>query len=201
MFETSLFKLIETDKNWVPRKHGYALYIRPFIFATDSFLGVLFSHTYRFMIIMSPVGAYYKEGLNPVRLMTSGEYVRAALGGLGEAKTPANYAAGLLPGEEAKKKGFTQILWLDAIEHKYIEEVGTMNICFVVDDNLVTPPLDGSILGGVTRNSVIHLAEDWGIRVCEQKISIDEVISSANNGRLKEAFGTGTAELYLLLVR
>jgi branched-chain amino acid aminotransferase len=127
-------------------------------------------------------------------LMTSGEYVRAALGGLGAAKTPANYAASLLPAEEAKKKGFTQVLWLDAAEHKYIEEVGTMNICFVIDNNLVTPPLDGSILGGVTRDSVIHLARDWGIPVVERKISIDEVIVSANNnGKLKEVFGTGTA--------
>ena len=158
-FETfigSLKELILLDKGWVPRKKGNSLYIRPFIIAMDNFLGVRVSEKYRFMIITSPVGAYYKEGINPVKLITSGEFVRAVRGGLGMAKTPANYAASLYPGEDAKHKGFTQVLWLDGIERKYIEEVGTMNICFVIGDELVTPHLEGSVLEGITRQSVIH---------------------------------------------
>jgi len=193
LFITGLLELLKLDKDWVPRQRGYSLYIRPFIFATDSYIGVRVSETYRFMIIFSPVGAYYKEGLDPVRLITSGEYVRAVKGGLGTAKTPANYAASLLPANEAKKKGITQVLWLDAIEHKYIEEVGTMNICFVINNELITPPPDGTILEGITRDSVLRLARDWRIKVSERPISIDEVISSSRNGTLNEVFGTGTA--------
>jgi branched-chain amino acid aminotransferase len=195
-FETfigSLRELIILDKGWVPRKKGYSLYIRPFIIAMDNFLGVRVSETYRFMIITSPVGAYYKEGINPVKLITSGEYVRAVRGGLGMAKTPANYAASLYPGEEAKHKGFTQVLWLDGIERRYIEEVGTMNICFVIGDELVTPPLEGSVLDGITRQTVIHLWKDQGKKVSERRISIDEVIETARSGAMKECFGTGTA--------
>jgi branched-chain amino acid aminotransferase len=193
IFMNGLKELVNLDKEWVPRKRGYSLYIRPFIFAADNFLGVKVSETYRFMIITSPVGAYYKEGMNPVRLITPGEYIRAAKGGLGEAKTPANYAATLLPAEEAKKKGFTQVLWLDGNERKYIEEVGTMNIFFLIDNQLITPPLEGTILGGVTRDTVIHLAKGWKINVVEQRISIDEVMSTSKRGGLKEVFGTGTA--------
>lgn len=193
MFMEGLVELLKLDRNWVPRKKGYSLYIRPFIFATDSFLGVKVSKTYRFMVVTSPVGAYYKEGFNPIRLMTSGNYARAVKGGLGAAKAPANYAASLLPAEEAKKKGFSQVLWLDGVEKKYIEESGAMNVFFLIDDTLVTPPLEGTILEGVTRNTVIHLAKDWGMDVEERRISIDEVISASNEGRLKEVFGTGTA--------
>jgi len=185
--------LVTLDSDWVPRGKGTALYIRPFVFATENFLGVKVSDTYRFMVITSPVGAYYREGLNPVRLITSGAYTRAARGGLGEAKTPANYAASLFPAEEAKHKGYTQVLWLDGIQDKFIEEVGTMNICFVIDGTLITPSLDGTILSGVTRDSVIVLAKDWGIRVEERPISIDEVIEASKDGTLQEAFGTGTA--------
>lgn len=145
------------------------------------------------MIITSPVGAYYKEGLNPVKLITSGPYVRAVKGGLGEAKTLANYAASLLPAEEAQKKGFTQVLWLDAIEKKYVEEVGTMNIMFLINGELVTPALEGSILSGITRDSVLRLARHWGIRVTERPISIDEVMNRTKGGDLQEVFGTGTA--------
>jgi branched-chain amino acid aminotransferase len=192
-FIGSLRELILLDKGWVPRKKGYSLYIRPFIIAMDNFLGVRVSETYRFMIITSPVGAYYKEGINPVKLITSGEYVRAVRGGLGMAKTPANYAASLYPGEEAKHKGFTQVLWLDGIERRYIEEVGTMNICFVIGDELVTPPLEGSVLDGITRQTVIHLWKDQGKKVSERRISIDEVIETARSGAMKECFGTGTA--------
>jgi len=195
-FETfigSLRDLLALDKEWIPRKKGYSLYIRPFIIAMDNFLGVKVSDTYRFMIITSPVGAYYKEGINPVKLATSGEYVRAVRGGLGMAKTPANYAASLLPGEEAKHNGFTQVLWLDGLERKYIEEVGTMNIFFVIGDELITPPLEGSVLDGITRQTVIHLWRDSGRKVAERRISIDEVLSHARDGSLTEVFGTGTA--------
>jgi branched-chain amino acid aminotransferase len=192
-FMEGLKELVRLDKGWIPTKKGYSLYIRPFIFATDNFLGVKISDTYSFIIITSPVGAYYKEGINPVRLITSGEYIRAAKGGLGAAKTPANYAATLLPGEVAKKKGFTQVLWLDGIERKYVEEVGTMNLFFLFDDELATPPLEGTILPGVTRDSVIHLAKDWKINVVERKISIDDIFTASKKGKLKEVFGTGTA--------
>lgn len=193
VFMEGLKKLINLDRDWVPRKNGYSLYIRPFIFATDNFLGVKISETYRFIIITSPVGAYYKEGMNPVRLTTPGEYIRAAKGGLGAAKTPANYAATLLPAEEAKKKGFTQVLWLDGVERRYVEEVGTMNLFFLIGDELITPPLEGTILPGVTRDSVIHLAKKWKVKVLERRISIDEVFKTSMEHKLKEVFGTGTA--------
>jgi branched-chain amino acid aminotransferase len=192
-FMDGLKELVKIDEAWVPTKRGCSLYIRPFVFAADNFLGVRVSSTYKFMIITSPVGAYYKEGMNPVSLLTSGEYVRASRGGLGGAKTPANYAASLLPAEIAKEKGFTQVLWLDGVENRYIEEVGTMNIFFVIDGILITPPLEGTILGGVTRDSVIRVAKDWGITVKEERISIDDVISASKGNRLDEIFGTGTA--------
>jgi branched-chain amino acid aminotransferase len=193
LFINGIRELLILDKEWVPKKRGYSLYIRPFIFATDSFLGVKVSETYRFMIITSPVGAYYKEGINPVRLITPGEHIRAAKGGLGAAKTPANYAATLLPAEEAKEKGFTQVLWLDGVERKYVEEVGTMNLFFLIGDELITPPLEGTILPGVTRDSVIYLAKGWKLKVSERKISMDEIFETSKKGTLKEAFGTGTA--------
>lgn len=192
-FLSGLVALVRTDSVWVPSKKGYSLYIRPFIFATDEYLGVKVSDTYKFLIITSPVGAYYKEGMNPVRLTTPGDFVRAVRGGLGAAKTPANYAASLLPAEEAKKKGFTQVLWLDGVERRFVEEVGTMNIFFLIGDELITPSLEGSVLPGVTRDSVMHMARDWGVKVTERKISIDEVFEASKSGRLKEAFGTGTA--------
>jgi branched-chain amino acid aminotransferase len=193
LFVNAVTRLCEVDSGWVPQKRGASLYIRPFIFATDNFLGVHISDTYLFMIITCPVAAYYKEGLNPVSLITSGEYVRTVKGGTGEAKTLGNYAASLLPAEEAHKKGFTQVLWLDALERKYIEEVGTMNIMFLVDGELVTPPLEGSILAGITRDSVIQLARHWGVKVNQRQISIDEVMAKAKSGGLQEVFGTGTA--------
>lgn len=190
----SLIKtLVALDIDWVPRGEGTSLYIRPFVFATENFLGVKVSDTYRFMIITSPVGAYYKEGLNPVKLITSGIYTRAARGGLGEAKTPANYAASLFPAEDAKNKGYTQVLWLDGIQDRYVEEVGTMNICFLIDDVLITPSLDGTILPGITRDSVLTLAKEWGIKIEERPISIEEITEASNRGSLQEIFGTGTA--------
>jgi len=193
LFNSGIKELVLLDQAWVPDKQGCSLYIRPFVFAADNFLGVRVAYTYNFMIITSPVGAYYPEGLNPVKLITSGEYVRAVKGGLGAVKTPANYAASLLPGEEAKKQGFTQVLWLDGVENKYIEEVGTMNIMFVIDGKLITPPLEGSILPGVTRDSVISLANHWGIPIEQRPITIDEVFAEAKKDRLQEVFGTGTA--------
>jgi branched-chain amino acid aminotransferase len=193
VFIQGLKELLRLDKDWIPGKKGYSLYVRPFIFASDNFLGVRVSETYTYMVITSPVGAYYKEGINPVRLVTSTDYIRAAKGGLGAAKTPANYAATLLPAEEAKEKGFTQILWLDGIERKYVEEVGTMNMAFLIDNELITPPLEGTILPGITRDSVLHLAKEWKIKVAERQISIDEVLTASKQGRLQEAFGTGTA--------
>lgn len=190
---TSLKELIKVDSEWVPNKKGSALYLRPFVFATDNFLGVRVSDTYKFMILACPVGAYYKEGLSPISLCTSGNYIRAVKGGLGEAKTPANYAASLLPAQEAKQRGYTQVIWLDAIEKKYIDEIGTTNIFFMIGDELITPPLDGAILDGVTRDSVIHIAKDLGVTVTERRISIDEIFEAQEKNLLKDVFGTGTA--------
>jgi branched-chain amino acid aminotransferase len=193
LFMTGLKELIRTDRHWIPRERGCSLYVRPFIFASDDFLGVKVADKYRFMIITSPVGSYYREGMNPVNLVTSGKFIRAFKGGLGEVKTPANYAASLLPAEAAKKQGFTQVLWLDGSLQGNVEEVGTMNIMFVIDGAIVTPRLNGSILPGITRDSVLKLARQWKISVKERRISIRELISAAKDGRLTEAFGTGTA--------
>lgn len=189
----ALKELIKLEKDWVPAAHGTSLYIRPTIIATDPFLGVRASHTYRFFIILSPVGAYYPEGFNPVKIMVTREYVRAVRNGVGDTKTLGNYAASLLAGEKAHAEGYTQVLWLDAIEQRYVEEVGAMNIFFVIDDVLVTPELSGSILAGITRDSVIKLAESWKMKVEQRKISIDEVFEAHARGNLKEVFGSGTA--------
>lgn len=188
-----LQKLLETEKDWVPGSPGTSLYIRPFVIATEKFLGVRPAKNYIFSIILSPVGAYYPEGFAPVKIYVTDEFVRAVPGGLGEAKTPANYAASLLAAEVAKKKGYTQVLWLDACERKYIEEVGTMNIVFKIGGEVITPALEGSILGGMTRDSVLFLLRQWGIPVVERRISIDEVYAAHANGALEEVFGTGTA--------
>ncbi|MCG6910426.1 MAG: branched-chain amino acid aminotransferase [Deltaproteobacteria bacterium] len=189
----ALKQLLEIEKDWVPGQPGTSLYIRPTIIATDPFLGVRASFTYRFFIILSPVGAYYPEGFNPVKILVSKDHVRAVRGGVGEAKTPGNYAASLLAGEKAHEEGYTQVLWLDGVEKKYIEEVGSMNIFFVIDDVIVTPMLSGSILPGITRNSVIQLADHWGLKVSERKISIDDVMQAQASGSLTEIFGSGTA--------
>lgn len=192
-FISALNALISLDKEWVPKQHGYALYLRPFIYADDEYLAVQVADKYQFFIITSPVGAYYDEGFNPVSLTTAEKYVRAVKGGVGDTKTPGNYAASLRPALEAKEQGFTQVLWLDAFEHRYIEEVGTMNIFFLMDDVLVTPKLEGAILPGVTRDSVLRIAEDWGVPTEQRKVTIDEVFGAAKSGRLQEVFGTGTA--------
>ena len=193
VFMEGMKKLILLDKEWIPKMTGTSLYIRPAMFAIEPHLGVRPSKEYLFFIILSPVGAYYKEGLNPVKIYVEDKYVRAAVGGLGESKTGGNYAASLLASEEAKAKGFTQVLWLDAVRREYVDEVGTMNMFFIIDDEIITAPLTGSVLRGITRDSVIQLAKDWGIKVSERKISINEIIDAAKIGRLQEAFGTGTA--------
>lgn len=189
----ALKQLMVIEKDWVPSTPGTSLYIRPTIIATDPFLGVRASHTYRFFIILCPVGAYYAEGFNPVKIWVTRNHVRAVRGGVGEAKTPGNYAASLYAGEQAHKRGYTQVLWLDGIERQYIEEVGAMNIFFVIDSKLITPMLTGSILPGITRDSVIALAKMWDIQVLERKISINEVLDAHASGKLEEIFGSGTA--------
>ncbi len=189
----ALKQLIALEKEWVPGAPETSLYIRPTIIAMDPFLGVRASHTYRYFIILSPVGAYYPEGFNPVKILVTSDYVRAVRGGVGEAKTPGNYAASLLAGERAHEAGYTQVLWLDGVEQKYLEEVGSMNIFFVIDDEIITPELNGSILPGITRKSVIELAKHWNENVSERKISIDELFEAHAAGRLKEVFGAGTA--------
>lgn len=186
-------KLVDIDRDWVPEEPDTSLYIRPFIFATDPYLGVRPSDTYSFVIITGPVGAYYKEGINPVKIYVEANYVRAVVGGLGEAKASANYAASLKAQEEAKKKGYTQVLWLDGVEKKYIEEVGTMNVFFIIGDEVITPELTGSILPGITRKSSIELLKSWGYNMNERRITIDEVYQAHEKGLLKEIFGTGTA--------
>lgn len=186
-------ELVNVEKRWVPEARGTSLYIRPFMIATEAFLGVRPAKEYVLSVILSPVGAYYAEGFDPVKIYVEDKYVRAAVGGVGEAKTAGNYAASLMASEEAKKLGFTQVLWLDAAERRYIEEVGTMNIFFVIDNVLITPALSGSILPGITRDSVLKLASGWGIKVEERPISIEEVIEAATSGKLNECFGSGTA--------
>ncbi len=189
----ALDKLLHLDVDWIPHSMGSSLYIRPTMIASEPALGVRPANEYLYYIIAGPVGAYYPEGFNPIKIFVSDEYVRSVRGCVGEAKTMANYAASLYAAEMAKKKGFTQVLWLDAIERRFVEEVGTMNIFFLLKDELVTPPLTGSILPGVTRDSVIHMAKHWGINLHERPISIDEVIDATLSGDMKEIFGTGTA--------
>jgi branched-chain amino acid aminotransferase len=189
----ALKELIKIEKDWVPRATETSLYIRPTIVATDPFLGVRASHAYRFFIILCPVGAYYPEGFNPVKILVEKEHVRAVPGGTGEAKTLGNYAASLLAGQKAHDAGFTQVLWLDGVERKYIEEVGSMNIFFVIDGEVVTPALQGSILPGITRDSVLQLGRMWGMNVSERRIAIDDVLNAGETGKLQEVFGSGTA--------
>jgi len=186
-------ELIRLDREWVPKSQGTSLYIRPTMLATEPHLGVRPSNEYLCFVIIGPLGAYHKEGLNPVKIYVDDFFVRAARGGTGEAKTAGNYASSLLAAEKANEKGFTQVLWLDAAEHKYVEEVGTMNMFFVIGDEVITSPLNGSVLGGITRSSVIQLVKDWGMNLQERALAIDEVITAAKDGTLKEAFGTGTA--------
>lgn len=189
----ALKELIKVDRDWIPTAEGTSLYIRPYIIATQSSLSVTASSEYLFIIILSPVGSYYKEGINPVKILVENEYIRAVAGGTGMAKTAGNYAAGLKAQQGAEKQGYAQVLWLDGVEKKYVEEVGSMNIFFKIDGEIITPALNGSILEGITRNSIIQLLNHWDMPVIERKISMDEIKQAHAEGRLEEAFGTGTA--------
>ena len=192
-FVQAVSELVKVEQDWIPTAPGTSLYIRPFVIATDEFLGVAPSKTYLFMVIVSPSGAYYASGLAPVGIWIEDEYVRAVKGGIGFAKTGGNYAASLAAQVKAHDDGYSQVLWLDGVERKYIEEVGAMNIFFKINGKIVTPMLNGSILPGVTRNSVINLCKHWGMEVEERKISVDELLEAQKNGTLEEVFGTGTA--------
>ena len=189
----ALVRLIEIEKDWVPSAEGTALYIRPFIIATDSYLGVKVSDTYKFLIILSPSGPYYKNGFQPISLYVENYYTRAAEGGTGEAKCSGNYAASLIASDKAKELGCDQVLWLDAKEKRYIEEVGSMNMFVVIGGEVLTASLDGTILPGITRDSIIKIFKDKGYKVTERKVSLDEIIGALKENRLDEAFGTGTA--------
>ena len=189
----ALKSLVYLERDWIPTNSGATLYIRPTMIAVEPTLGVRPSEQYYFYIIMSPVGAYYAEGFSPTKIYVTDKYVRAVKGGVGHVKTAGNYAASIMAAKEAMKEGYTQVLWLDACERKYVEEVGTSNIFFYIDDELITPPLGGSILAGITRDSVIKLARSWDVKTVERRISIDEVLAACKDGSLKEAFGTGTA--------
>ncbi|MBQ1862059.1 MAG: branched-chain amino acid aminotransferase [Clostridia bacterium] len=189
----ALEKLIKIDADWIPTAPGTSLYIRPFIIATDSHVGVHPSGHYLFVIILSPVGSYFKEGLKPVKIYVETEYTRAARGGTGMAKCGGNYAASLIGQQKAEKLNYSQVLWLDGQEHKYVEEVGAMNVFFKIDGTIVTPALDGSILPGITRRSVLEFLRHKGYKVEERALPIDELMAAANSGKLEEAWGTGTA--------
>jgi branched-chain amino acid aminotransferase len=189
----SLVELVRLEQDWVPSSIGTALYIRPTIIATEPFLGVRPAKAYIYYIILSPVGAYYAEGMNPVKIRVVDRYVRAVDGGMGAAKTGGNYAASLYAAEEAKRQGFTQVLWLDGRERRYLDEVGTMNLMLRIGDEVLTPPLTGTILPGVTRDSALTLLRGWGLKVSERPIAIDEIAAAARNGTLREVWGTGTA--------
>jgi|Deesub1362A_J573_1020465.scaffolds.fasta_scaffold10387_2 branched-chain amino acid aminotransferase len=189
----AMMELVRVEQDWVPHSEGASLYVRPTIIATEACLGVKVSSEYLLYVIVGPVGAYYAEGFGPTRIYVEEKYVRAAPGGLGEAKTAANYAASLLAGEEAHAAGYTQVLWLDACDKKSIEEVGTSNMFCVISGEVITPPLTGSILPGVTRDSVLTLCRHWGLKTSERRITIDEVLAAQADGTLEEVFATGTA--------
>ncbi|USK68446.1 branched-chain amino acid aminotransferase [Peribacillus asahii] len=189
----ALKELIRVDRDWIPQEEGTSLYIRPFIIATEPYLGVSPSDRYKFIIIMSPVGSYYKEGIKPVKIAVETDFARTVRGGTGEAKTGGNYASSLKAQEISEKSGYSQVLWLDGVEKKYIEEVGSMNVFFKINGEVVTPALNGSILQGITRASIIELLQYWNVPVTERRISMQEVYDAYKAGQLEEAFGTGTA--------
>ena len=193
LFVAAVKKLVEVDARWVPHSEGTSLYIRPFIIATDASLGVHASHTYLFCIIASPSGSYYAEGINPVKIYVESEDVRAVRGGTGFTKCGGNYAGSIRAGEKAEQAGYAQVLWLDGVERKYIEEVGSMNVMFKVDGKVITPKLTGSVLPGITRKSCIEMLKSWGVDVEERLITAQELFDAAANGKLEEAWGTGTA--------
>ena len=185
--------LIDLERDWVPDQIGTSLYIRPFIIATDASLGVHASHSYLFCIILSPVGAYYAEGINPVKIYVENDDVRAVRGGMGYAKTGGNYAASIRAGEKAEQVGYSQVLWLDGVHRKYVEEVGSMNVLFKIDGTVVTPKLTGSVLPGITRKTCLDLLRDWGVPTQERLITAEELFDAGEQGKLEEAFGSGTA--------
>jgi branched-chain amino acid aminotransferase len=192
-FVEAVKALVKVDADWVPDKQGTSLYIRPFVVATDCSLGVHASHSYLFAIICCPVGSYYKEGINPVKIYVESEDVRAVKGGTGYAKCGGNYAASIRAGERAEQNGYSQVLWLDGVHRKYIEEVGSMNVLFKIDGTVVTPALTGSVLPGITRKSCLELLRDWGVPVEERLITAEELFDAADADKLEEAWGSGTA--------
>ncbi len=193
LYLNAIKELVTLDADWVPSEPETSLYIRPFVFATEAHVGVHAAHSYLFIIFTSPVGSYYPEGINPVRIMIESRDVRAVRGGTGYCKCGGNYAASLRAGEKASNAGFTQVLWLDGVHQKYIEEVGSMNVMFKIDGKIVTPELNGSVLPGVTRRSCLELLRDWGYEVEERLLSAQELTEAAASGSLEEAWGTGTA--------
>ena len=192
-FVQAVKALVEVEKDWVPHSDGASLYLRPFTFATDVTLGVHASKKYTFCIIASPSGAYYAEGINPVRIYVEDDFIRAAPGLTGFTKCGGNYAASILAGDQAEKLGYAQVLWLDGVEKKYVEEVGSMNIMFKIDGEIYTAPCDGTVLPGVTRRSIIELCKDWGYTVHEEHVAIADIMQAAKDGKLEEVFGCGTA--------
>ena len=193
MFVEAVKELVRVQQDWVPSETDTSLYIRPFMFATESSLGVHMAKSYKFVIITSPVGAYYPEGIDPVKILVEDEYVRAVQGGTGFTKCGGNYASSIAGQVKAEKMGCTQVLWLDGVHRKYVEEVGTMNIMFKIAGEIYTAPLEGTVLPGVTRDSLIHILRDWGYKVNETHLSIDDLMKAGHDGTLEEAFGTGTA--------
>ncbi len=195
LFMEAMTKLVLLEKEWIPHGSGTSMYIRPTMIATEPALGVHAAHEYLFFIVVGPVRTYYPEGFAPTKIFVTEEYCRAAPGGTGYCKAGGNYAASLYAGEIAKKMGYTQVLWLDPVEHKYIEEVGTSNMFFLIGDELITAPLTGTILPGVTRDSVIRLAGSWGVKVSERRLSMDEIMAAIVGGTMREAFASGTAAI------
>ena len=193
MFVEAVKELVKVERDWVPSEPETSPYIRPFMFATESSLGVHMASSYKFVIICCAVGAYYKEGVNPVRILVEDELVRAVKGGTGFTKCGGNYASSILGQVKAEEKGCAQVLWLDGVERKYVEEVGTMNIMFKIAGEIYTAPTEGTVLPGITRDSMIHVLRDWGYKVNETKLSIDDLMKAGHDGTLEEAFGTGTA--------
>lgn len=193
MFVEAVETIVAHEKEWIPHLEGTSLYIRPFMFATEVAVGVHPAISYKFIIILSPVGNYYPEGVNPIKIYVEDEYVRATKGGTGFTKCGGNYASSIAAQEKARKLGYTQVLWLDGVERKYVEEVGTMNVMFKIDNEIYTAPIDGTVLPGVTRDSCITLLKEWGYKVHEEHFTIDFLMEAARAGKLEEAFGTGTA--------
>lgn len=193
MFVEAIEALVSVEQDWVPAEEGTSLYIRPFMFATEAAVGVHPASSYKFVIILSPVGAYYPEGVNPVKIYVEDEYVRATKGGTGFTKCGGNYAASIAAQVKAEQLGYTQVLWLDGVERRYVEEVGTMNVMFMINDEIITAPCEGTVLPGVTRDSIIQILRSWGYQVSERHLAIDELMQAGHDGTLQEAFGTGTA--------